>query len=416
MALDFTSSLYLGLRHTGDSLRPWSRFTTGTPAALGEPPVVGRVVRGLATLTGSEAGVAAGSTLHLAWDLLGLLATPSGAPRTEPRVAIYVDDGTYPILRWGVERAAARGVPVRTFPSHDHRGLRRRLAADAVHGRVPLVVCDGSCPTCGQVAPLPDYLDAVRPSGGLIVVDDTQALGVLGRSPDPSAPYGSGGGGSLRRHGIEGPDVLLIASLAKGFGVPMAVLAGSAHRLARFAELSETRVHCSPPSLAALHAAERALEVNRLAGDRLRQLLAARVARVRSHLVQLGVSRGRSLFPVQVLDTPCGDVAARVHRSLARAGVRVALLGGRRTRDQARLAFIVTASHGDEEIDAAAAALERALHHSLGYSPMASDSRRPHVCRHDEYPLDPGRPDPQRADAPLATGAQRPEPLRRCRL
>ena len=49
------------------------------------------------------------------------------------------------------------------------------------------------------------------------------------------------------------------SSLAKGFGTPMPLLAGSASVIRRFEEHSETRIHCSPPSLAALHAAEHAL-------------------------------------------------------------------------------------------------------------------------------------------------------------
>jgi len=36
--LDFTSALYLGLRHPSGSLRPWARFTLGVPAALAAPP------------------------------------------------------------------------------------------------------------------------------------------------------------------------------------------------------------------------------------------------------------------------------------------------------------------------------------------------------------------------------------------
>jgi hypothetical protein len=60
-----------------------------------------------------------------------------------------------------------------------------------------------------------------------LVIDDTQALGILGHSPGPHAPYGKGGGGSLQWAGIGGPDVLVVSSLAKGFGAPVAVLAGS---------------------------------------------------------------------------------------------------------------------------------------------------------------------------------------------
>ena len=83
----------------------------------------------------------------------------------------------------------------------------------------------------------------------LLVADDTQALGILGHSPDARMPYGHGGGGSLRWSGIGGPEALVFASLAKGFGVPIAVLAGSRARIREFEEKSLTRVHCSPPSM-----------------------------------------------------------------------------------------------------------------------------------------------------------------------
>jgi 8-amino-7-oxononanoate synthase len=352
VSLDFTSSLYLGLRHATVSLRPWNQFTIGKPAALEEPPVVARVAGALAALIGCEAGILAGSTLHLAWDLMGLLA--------HQRIRIYLDEGTYPILRWGMERAAVRGVPLRTFPSHDHRSLGHQLLADSGDGRVPVVVTDGSCPSCGQVAPLSHYLAAVRPYGGFALVDDTQALGILGSSPEVQIPYGTGGGGSLRWHGINGPDLLVIASLAKGFGVPLAVFAGADQVIGGFARMSETRVHCSPPSVATLHAAERTLAVNQAQGDQLRKILADRVSRLRDHLVRLRLSSGSHLFPVQLIQALRGEAVVQLHACLARAGVQTVLMGGA-SRAGAKLAFIVTARHTDADIDSAAEVLETAL-------------------------------------------------------
>ena len=103
--LDFTSALYLGLRHPSPSLRPWSGLTTGKPAALEPPPGSAAIAGRFAALVGCERATPVASTLHLFWDLFGLLA--------RDRVRIYMDEGTYAIARWGVERAAARGVPVR---------------------------------------------------------------------------------------------------------------------------------------------------------------------------------------------------------------------------------------------------------------------------------------------------------------
>jgi 8-amino-7-oxononanoate synthase len=265
--LDFTSAVYLGIHHPSGSLRPWARLTTGAPAALVTAAGVRRLERALAALIWCERAIVAPSTLHLFWDLFGMLATSP--------VAIYFDRGAYPIARWGVERALAQGVRVRSFHHHDPSALRAQLRLDARLELMPLVVADGFCPGCGRALPLAEYLECARMFGGSLILDDTQALGILGAQPSSDFPYGKGGGGSLAWSGAAGPDVLVVSSLAKGFGVPIAVLAGSRQLVQRFEERSLTRVHASPPSAAVIHAAEHALEVNATRGDTLRLRLAA---------------------------------------------------------------------------------------------------------------------------------------------
>src|SRR5215470_5323528 len=123
--LDFTSALYLGLRHASVSLRPWAQLTGGVPYALGTPPLARIVAQQLAGLIGTERATLARSTLHAFWDLFVILA--DGAP-------IYVDASAYPIAQWGIERAAGRGVPAHRFARHDPDDLRRRLRA-TLHAR-----------------------------------------------------------------------------------------------------------------------------------------------------------------------------------------------------------------------------------------------------------------------------------------
>lgn len=134
---DFTSALYLGMRHESWTLRPWAQLTTGRPAALGAPPGACEVATQLAALQGCRRATLAPSTLHLFWDLFGVLA--------RERVAVYLDAGVYPIARWGVERAAARGVLVRSFVHYDPEALQRQLAQDARRRLRPPVVADGFC-------------------------------------------------------------------------------------------------------------------------------------------------------------------------------------------------------------------------------------------------------------------------------
>jgi 8-amino-7-oxononanoate synthase len=355
-ALDFTSALYLGLRHPICSLRPWTQFTTGTPAALWEPASARIIGRQLGELQSCEYAILGPSTLHLFWDFFGVL------PKT--RTVIYVDAGAYPIAKWGVERAAARGVPVKSFAHHDPDALRRRLKRDSFASRRPVVVIDGFCPACGQPAPISVYLESIRAHNGILVIDDTQALGILGHSPVPNAPYGLGGGGSLRWSSVNGSDVLLISSLAKGFGVPVAVLSGGADLVRCFEENSQTRIHCSPPSLAVINAAERAFAANENCGDSLRLRLANSVRYFRHRLFESGFCATGEFFPVQTLGPVPGRSAATLHERLLRLGVRTALLNGHGSLGP-RLTFILTARHSHIELDYSIRALVLAAKGSI---------------------------------------------------
>src|SRR5262249_51833606 len=219
--LDFTSALYLGLEHASWCLPGWKKLTLGKPAALQGPPGAREVERALSMLVGCDEVLLAPSTLHLFWDLFGSLA--------QKGTAIFLDSGSYPIARWGVDRAAACGVPVHLFRRHDPGALRALLCSAPV--KRPVVVADGYCPVCAMAAPVADYLECVRALGGWVVLDDTQSLGIFGEASEV-LPYGRGGGGSLKRAGIRDSRLIIVSSLAKAFGVPVAMLGGAQDMIA----------------------------------------------------------------------------------------------------------------------------------------------------------------------------------------
>jgi 8-amino-7-oxononanoate synthase len=350
--LDFTSSLYLGMRHPSRTLLPWEWLTTGIPAALRERPAAAHIAAGLAELQRCERAILARSTLHGFVDAFDVLARPGAG--------VLVDAGAYPIARWGIERVSGREQPTVTFAHHDPGALKRALDHPDLRARRPLVVSDGLCPGCGGAAPLAAYQKLAQQRGGLLIVDDTQALGVLGREPGPGDPYGHGGGGTLAWSGLAGPGVLVVSSLAKGFGVPIAVLVGDAEVIDRIETHGPTRSHASPPSAADLHAAAHALAVNARDGQRRRQRLAALVQRLRRRLAAHGVNLVGRSFPVQSLPAMPDPVAARLHDHLLAAGVRT-VLQRPRCAPGATVTMLVSARHQRHDIDRAADALVAAL-------------------------------------------------------
>jgi 8-amino-7-oxononanoate synthase len=349
--LDFTSALYLGLSHPSASLEPWDQLTTGRPAALLTSRSQTVLAEALAKLVGCERASLGSSTLHLFWDLFGML---------DRRHAIYMDAGVYPIGRWGVERAAARRIPIQVFSHYDSGALRASLQQSARQRLRPVVVADGFCPGCGQPAPIAAYLQLIHQRGGLLILDDTQALGILGDSPYTETPLGSGGGGSLRFHNVSPPNVLLISSLAKAFGAPLAMLAGSDVMVRTFEEKSETRMHTSPPSRAAIHAARRALQINSSHGEVLRSRLARLIRRFCRRLAEIRLQTTGGSFPVQTL-RPLPEIDAEaLHRQLLRIGIQT-VLHRRREAEKPRISFLLNARHVASEIDGAVAALRDAI-------------------------------------------------------
>ena len=148
--------------------------------------------------------------------------------------------------------------------------------------------------------------------------------GSTARGADASAPYGRGGGGSLARLGIErDPAMVVVASLAKAFGAPLALVGGHARRSSTVSVAdSETLVHCSPPAEPVLVAARRALSLEGTAADARRARLGDRVRRLRAALHARGfVVRGGLVSHAACPDARRGDGAraARAARAPGRA-------------------------------------------------------------------------------------------------
>ncbi|NRR31196.1 pyridoxal phosphate-dependent aminotransferase family protein [Oxalobacteraceae bacterium] len=346
---DFSSALYLGMRHPWAEAGGWSgaagwpALTLGKPAALEEAPCAQTLAARLARLQGCAAAVLLPSTLHLFWDLFGMLAQ-------EP-LAVLIDAGAYPIARWCAQRMALAGWPQRVFRHGCAAALAALVRQLRQSGRRPLILADGYSPGQAAPPPLAAYAAIAADAGGYLVLDDTQVLGVCGVD----------GGGSLRPEGrpaLAGRQILVGASLAKGFGVPLAVLGGSAALLRRFDAASQTRRHCSPPALATVAAAHQALRINRHSGGRLRGLLWERVRQWRQGLARLGIAGGGGRFPVQTVALTPGTDAPALQAALARAGVNALAqqVGG-----AASLVFLLRADHRPEEIDCALGALAQLL-------------------------------------------------------
>lgn len=344
---DFTSSLYLGISHAKVELPAWKQLTTGRPAALTEPVLAQQLGQQLALLQGFRAGLVGPSTLHFFWDLFGML--------DPQKYVLFADAQLYPVGASGVERAKGNGMQVLRFRHLNKAHLKKLISSNKLANKRPVVVSDGWCPRCGQPAPLPAYLALIRPYNGLLIIDDTQGLGVLGTQSTRSTSYGRGGGGIIKWWNLKGSDILLISSLAKGLGVPMASLCGSARWINRFRRVSMTRSSNSPVSQAHLVAAQRALSINRNLGDKYRLALWKNVHFFKQNVGSSWRIRG-GFFPVQTLPFLDREQAIAAYRYLMGRGIETVLVGPHQEYPIG-LMFIIRADHQTNELRALAGGL-----------------------------------------------------------
>jgi 8-amino-7-oxononanoate synthase len=356
--IDLTRFSYLGLLHASAELGGWERLSPGLPPAL--DPELGHsaaLERELAALVGCDAACLGRSTLHLFRDLFDALGR-------EP-CAFIVDESTYAIARWGLVWAQAAGAPVTFFAAHDVAALDAALDALAGSGRRPVVVTDGISGKTWSPAPLRDYAERVAAHEGLLIVDDTHAVGVFGGGASTPEPFGRGGGGSLAWHALGGEQVLLVSSLGKGFGVPLAALAGSAARVDWFRARSSTRVHCSGPTAPELRALEHALHENAERGDALRATLLRNIAVWRSVFHDLGFATNDPFHPVQRLRLPRGTDLEDLPRAARARGVRVWVSASEPM--PASVLVVLTAALSETEVASACGALASALEEVTSY-------------------------------------------------
>lgn len=349
--IDFSSALYLGFRHPAEALRPWKSLSSGKPALLEEPEGAQKLAQALAGLIGCEAGLLLPSTLHAFWDLFIVLA--------EEGIAIFMDSGVYPVVRWGIERAKAHGIKVQGFPHHDHLTLKAMLKKQT-HILKPVIVTDGFCPACGKPAPLQAYHEIVREYKGYLVIDDTQAFGILGEKKGNYLPYGRGGGGTIRWKGLISKDLIVVSSLAKGFGVPVTILSGTYAFIENFKNKSKTRIHCSPPSIAVIRAAEHALKLNREYGDSLRLHLARLVKYFKKRIKEKGSDTIGGLFPVQTLIVNHGINVIHLYDFLVQSDIKTVLHRNREIANS-KISFLIRADHSFYDIDKAVDVLSYAI-------------------------------------------------------
>jgi glycine C-acetyltransferase len=254
-------------------------------------------------------------------------------------------------------------APRKIYPHADVGGLKTVLDEAVEHGRggtgepyrLILVVTDGVFSMDGDIAPLPDIVEAAEAAGAAVFVDDAHASGVLGRD----------GRGSVDHFGLHGRVAIQVGTLSKAVGSLGGYVAGSTALREILTQRARPFLFSTSHPPAVVAACREALKVMQEEPQLLERLW-ANTRRFKDELVRLGFDTGRSETPITPVLMGDPETAMRFSDRLMGEGVfaqpvvfpTVAL-------DQARIRTIVTAAHTDDQLDRALEAFAT-VGHELG--------------------------------------------------
>jgi glycine C-acetyltransferase len=237
------------------------------------------------------------------------------------------------------------------FPHADMDALRATLrdVREADAERTILVITDGVFSMDGDIAKLPEIVEAAEEAEAIVFVDDAHASGVLGRN----------GRGSVDHFDLHGRVHAQVGTLSKAIGVLGGYVAGPQslrtvleHRARPF--LFSTS---HPPAVAAAClAAIDVLESEPQLIDRLWE----NARHFKAGLKDLGFDTGHSETPITPVIVGSGALAHRFSDRLFEEGVFAMGIGFPTVpEDKSRVRTIVTAEHSRDELDTCLDVFER---------------------------------------------------------
>ena len=279
----------------------------------------------------------------------GFTANTGVIPILAPEGAVSVSDAlNHASIIDGIRLTKAER---RIFPHADVDVLRSTLReireSDAT--RTILVITDGVFSMDGDIARLPEIVDAAEEADAIVMVDDAHASGVLGRN----------GRGTVDHFGLHGRVHVQVGTLSKAIGVLGGYVAGAQTLRTVLEHRSRPFLFSTshPPAVAAACIA--AIEVLEAEPELIKRLW-DNARHFKNGLERLGFDTGHSETPITPVIVGAGAVAHRFSDRLFEEGVFAMGIGFPTVpEEKSRVRTIVTAEHSREELDTCLEVFER---------------------------------------------------------
>lgn len=361
VVFDFASANYLGLdlderifHRIEEDLRKWGTHPSWS-RAIASPTLYTKLEATLCRTVGVPRVLVYPTITLIHLGILPLLATHD--------TLFLVDDRAHKSIQEGVDLASAKGGTKKYFPHNDVAALKTEL--DNATGFKDVYVCiDGVYSMTGVDARLPEMVGLCKEyANATLYVDDAHGFGLWGEDPSDANPYGTGGGGLLRKYGIDvrTDKVIYVAGLSKAFSSLGAFITCRSDDELELFSTAATFINSGPCPTASLSSAQMGLEISQSPeGDALRRRVYDLTKRFVTGVREVGlVAQSENFFPLVSVEIGTISAVTEAAKLLWSKGILITpAVYPNAPIKRSMLRFTITAANTAYEIDAAINALE----------------------------------------------------------
>ncbi len=236
---------------------------------------------------------------------------------------------------------------LKRYPHNETAALSEQLRTASGE---KMIATDAVFSMDGDLAPLPALAEIAAQQQAWLMVDDAHGFGVLGEE----------GRGTSSHFGLGPTEVpILMATLGKALGTFGAFVAGSEALIEMLIQQARSYIYTTAPPAAVAEASRASLQIVRRESWR-RERLNELIARLREHLLKLGLPLMDSPTPIQPIIA--GDVGCALawSQQLESEGILVGAIRPPTVPEgSARLRITLSAAHNDQQFDRLLNALSR---------------------------------------------------------
>jgi glycine C-acetyltransferase len=240
------------------------------------------------------------------------------------------------------------GAKIVAYEHNDVADLRRKIAETTQYGR-RLIISDGVFSMDGDIAPLPDLVEAAREHDILLMVDDAHGEGVLGK----------GGRGIVDHFDLHGKVDVEVGTMSKAFGVVGGIVAGRQVIIDWLRQRGRPFLFSSAMTVPDVAACLEAVDILEQS-DELVKRLWSNAEVFKREMKSLGFDIGSSATPITPIMLGEATLAQQFSRALFEQGVFAMAIGYPTVpKGRARIRVMNTAAHSQDDLEQALAAFEK---------------------------------------------------------